>query len=61
MGVDCCYANQDKFWVSDSDGVEWEVYFLRRDLPTRSATLPTVDASADACCARTEAGAPHCP
>ena len=61
MGVDCCYANQDKFWVSDPDGVEWEVYFLRRDVPARSATLPTVDASADACCARTESGATRCP
>src|ERR1043165_7549668 len=35
-GVDCCYANQDKFWVRDPDGVEWEVYFLRRDLPLRA-------------------------
>jgi hypothetical protein len=61
MGVDCCYANQDKFWVSDPDGVEWEVYFLRHDVPARSATLPTVDATTDACCARTEAGTLRCP
>jgi catechol 2,3-dioxygenase-like lactoylglutathione lyase family enzyme len=32
MGVDCCHANQDKFWVEDPDGVEWEVYHLNRDL-----------------------------
>jgi lactoylglutathione lyase len=32
MGTDCCYANQDKFWVVDPDGVEWEVYHLNRDL-----------------------------
>ena len=25
MGVDCCHANQDKFWVEDPDGVDWEV------------------------------------
>ncbi|SRR5581483_3154338 len=30
--VDCCHANQDKFWVRDPDGVEWEVYVLNRDL-----------------------------
>jgi lactoylglutathione lyase len=32
MGVNCCHANQDKFWVKDPDGVEWEVYhrLLRR-------------------------------
>jgi catechol 2,3-dioxygenase-like lactoylglutathione lyase family enzyme len=22
----CCYALQDKFWVHDPDGVQWEVY-----------------------------------
>lgn len=32
MGVDCCFANQDKFWVRDPDGVEWEVYHLNRDI-----------------------------
>jgi len=30
--VDCCHANQDKFWVKDPDGVEWEVYHLNYDL-----------------------------
>jgi catechol 2,3-dioxygenase-like lactoylglutathione lyase family enzyme len=32
MGVDCCYANQDKFWVKDPDGVEWEFYVLNHDI-----------------------------
>jgi catechol 2,3-dioxygenase-like lactoylglutathione lyase family enzyme len=32
LGVDCCHANQDKFWVEDPDGVEWEVYVLNYDL-----------------------------
>ena len=32
MAVSCCYANQDKFWVKDPDGVEWEVYHLNFDL-----------------------------
>jgi catechol 2,3-dioxygenase-like lactoylglutathione lyase family enzyme len=32
MAVDCCHANQDKFWVQDPDGVEWEVYVLNHDL-----------------------------
>ncbi len=54
IGVDCCHANQDKFWVRDPDGVEWEVYYLNYDLedetPTAHATaLPlATDAS---CCA----------
>ena len=25
MGTDCCYANQDKFWVTDPDGIEWVI------------------------------------
>jgi catechol 2,3-dioxygenase-like lactoylglutathione lyase family enzyme len=32
MAVSCCFANQDKFWVKDPDGVEWEVYHLNYDL-----------------------------
>lgn len=32
LGVDCCYANQDKFWVTDPDGVAWEVYHVNYDL-----------------------------
>ena len=37
IGVDCCHANQDKFWVQDPDGVEWEVYHLNYDLETEVA------------------------
>ena len=42
MGVDCCHANQDKFWVADPDGVEWEVYVLNYDLED---TAPRVSAT----------------
>jgi catechol 2,3-dioxygenase-like lactoylglutathione lyase family enzyme len=35
MNVNCCYANQDKFWVEDPDGTEWEVYVLNRDIEGR--------------------------
>ena len=27
----CCYAIQDKFWVKDPDGYEWEVYHFIED------------------------------
>ena len=37
LGVDCCHANQDKFWVQDPDGVEWEVYHLNYDLEDETA------------------------
>jgi lactoylglutathione lyase len=46
MDVDCCHANQDKFWATDPDGVEWELYFLRRDL--ESPTLPVLGGTSHA-------------
>jgi catechol 2,3-dioxygenase-like lactoylglutathione lyase family enzyme len=58
MGVNCCHANQDKFWVQDPDGVEWEVYHLNYDLEpeaetprSRFVSLPTVKTTS--CCAPT--------
>ena len=29
--VDCCYAVQDKMWVTDPDGNKWEVYVVLDD------------------------------
>jgi catechol 2,3-dioxygenase-like lactoylglutathione lyase family enzyme len=29
--TNCCYAKQDKFWVNDPDGVQWEVYYFHED------------------------------
>jgi len=31
-GVECCYARQTKFWVTDPDGVLWELYVLEGDI-----------------------------
>ena len=53
MGVDCCHANQDKFWVEDPDGVEWEVYHLNynlEDAPAPRAGLPMASRVASASC-----------
>ena len=41
MGVDCCHANQDKFWVEDPDGIEWEVYVLNHDIEEVAAGRAT--------------------
>jgi catechol 2,3-dioxygenase-like lactoylglutathione lyase family enzyme len=32
----CCYAIQDKVWVSDPDGAPWEVYTVLADSPVMS-------------------------
>jgi catechol 2,3-dioxygenase-like lactoylglutathione lyase family enzyme len=49
MGVDCCYALQDKSWVADPDGNEWEVFVVHQDnLPEKLKS--GVPESAMACC-----------
>ena len=50
MGVDCCHANQDKFWVEDPDGVRWEVYCVNSDIEEAPARAEEPRAAA-ACCA----------
>jgi catechol 2,3-dioxygenase-like lactoylglutathione lyase family enzyme len=32
----CCYAVQDKVWVSDPDGAPWEIYTVLADAPAES-------------------------
>lgn len=31
MQTNCCYATQDKSWVRDPDGNEWEVFVVLKD------------------------------
>jgi len=50
MRTDCCYAVQDKTWVSDPDGNRWEVFVVLEDnLPEKQSVLTTATAGA-ACC-----------
>jgi catechol 2,3-dioxygenase-like lactoylglutathione lyase family enzyme len=45
MQTSCCYAVQDKTWVTDPDGNEWEFFVVLEDnLPEAS------DADDSACC-----------
>jgi catechol 2,3-dioxygenase-like lactoylglutathione lyase family enzyme len=44
----CCYARQDKVWVSDPDGYEWEVYLFHEDLENESV-LDTMEEYALCC------------
>jgi hypothetical protein len=42
MQTNCCYALQDKTWIHDPDGNEWEVFVVLQDnLPTTSACCTT--------------------
>jgi catechol 2,3-dioxygenase-like lactoylglutathione lyase family enzyme len=51
----CCYALQEKFWVSDPDGNRWEVYTVLEDLEQEKDAATTCCApaagNASACCA----------
>lgn len=37
MGTNCCYALQDKTWVSDPDGNNWEAFVVLEDNLTETA------------------------
>jgi catechol 2,3-dioxygenase-like lactoylglutathione lyase family enzyme len=41
LNTTCCYANQDKFWVVDPDGVEWEIYHLNYDVAEKKSEAVT--------------------
>jgi catechol 2,3-dioxygenase-like lactoylglutathione lyase family enzyme len=49
IGTNCCYAKQDKFWVKDFDGVQWEVYYFHEDADFNDPHYETE--TAEACCA----------
>src|ERR1700694_5385237 len=47
MKTDCCYALQDKAWVRDPDGNEWEAFVVLEDnLPQASACCGSDQVSA---------------
>ncbi len=41
MAVNCCYAIQDKAWVSDPDGNEWEVFVVLENTENQQDSNPT--------------------
>ena len=45
--MSCCYAVQDKVWVSDPGGARWEVYTVLADAPPTQE--PTVASDAGCC------------
>ena len=55
MQTDCCYAVQDKTWVRDPDGNEWEVFVVLQDnLPEKATTGSAC--SGPNCCAPIQIG-----
>src|SRR5438105_4827743 len=58
MQTDCCYATQDKTWVKDPDGNEWEAFVVLQDnLPEKpvaegAACNPPACCTGPNCCAQ---------
>jgi catechol 2,3-dioxygenase-like lactoylglutathione lyase family enzyme len=57
MDVNCCYATQDKFWVTDPNGNEWEFFYTKGDTEAMEANKACcakqpveVDNKANSCC-----------
>lgn len=51
MDTTCCYAQQDKVWVTDPAGTPWEVYTITDDSPTAVQGMELVGKLNDgACC-----------
>lgn len=66
MQTNCCYALQDKTWVRDPDGNEWEVFVVLEDnlpetAPCECGEKVTAEATvtAAACCTPTPVGLTH--
>jgi catechol 2,3-dioxygenase-like lactoylglutathione lyase family enzyme len=61
--VDCCYALQDKVWVTDPNGYKWEVFVVKvgdtqpavtaTTAASSTAASSTAASSTAACCAET--------
>ena len=39
-GVECCYARQTKFWITDPDGALWEIYVFHEDIDDHGEAAP---------------------
>ena len=39
-GVECCYARQTKFWITDPDRTLWEIYVFHDDVDDHGSAAP---------------------
>lgn len=63
MGTTCCFATQDKVWVTGPAGEKWEVYTVLADSDTFGASpnlLSENDTGDGMCCGGTSADARCC-
>jgi catechol 2,3-dioxygenase-like lactoylglutathione lyase family enzyme len=46
----CCYAKQDKVWISDPDGNRWEVYTVTDEMETEEKSSCSTSIEQTSCC-----------
>jgi len=46
----CCYANSEKHWITDPQGVPWEHFHTLADIPVFSQRQAATAAPESACC-----------
>ena len=49
-GTTCCYAQSDKYWTLDPQGIPWETFHTLATAPTFNAEEGEAAAAARACC-----------
>ena len=49
METECCYAKQDKIWVTDPDGTPWEVFTVLDDVEHFGSSTEQPRAGATCC------------
>jgi catechol 2,3-dioxygenase-like lactoylglutathione lyase family enzyme len=49
MDTECCYARQDKIWVTDPDGTPWEVFTVIEDVEHAGASTGRPKSTATCC------------
>lgn len=56
LNTTCCYAVQDKIWVTDPEGNAWEVFYTRADSEFEAAEdRAEAQSKSAACCATAQA------
>lgn len=52
LGTDCCYALQDKVWVTDPNGYQWEFFTVKvaDTRPDLQTDVPTSAVASTGCC-----------
>ena len=46
----CCYANSEKSWIFDPDGIAWETFLTRGESPVYGSDFIEAAARDSACC-----------